>query len=48
MTNFEIAFKMFDLDGNGTLEPEEFETIFTVLLKQSTFGMSAHLMPCGT
>lgn len=39
MTNFEIAFKMFDLDGNGTLEPEEFVTIFNVLLKQSRFGV---------
>jgi hypothetical protein len=46
MTNFEIAFKMFDLDGNGTLEPHEFTTIFNVLLKQSRFGVSSVAVIC--
>lgn len=36
---FEIAFKMFDLNGDGDLEFEEFERVREVLRSQSSVGM---------
>jgi Ca2+-binding EF-hand superfamily protein len=36
---FEIAFKMFDLNGDGDVEFEEFEKVRDVLRSQSSVGM---------
>eukprot|EP00127_Corallochytrium_limacisporum_P003080 Clim_evm9s146 gene=Clim_evmTU9s146 len=35
---FEIAFKMFDLDGNGTLDAKEFMSAMSVIRDQSCTG----------
>ena len=38
LRSFEVAFKMYDLNGDGHLDPSEFASVFTVLLKKSRFG----------
>jgi Ca2+-binding EF-hand superfamily protein len=37
---FEIAFKMFDLNGDGDLEFEEFEKVYSFIFT----GCEAHCM----
>ena len=34
-SQFRIAFRMFDLDGNGTVDREEFESVMDVMQKRS-------------
>ena len=36
--NFELAFKMFDLNGDGEVELEEFETVRGVLRNSTGVG----------
>ena len=31
--NFEIAFRMFDLDGNGVVDAQEFEKVSETIMK---------------
>lgn len=38
MKNFELAFKMFDLNGDGEVEFEEFETVRAVLRNATAMG----------
>ncbi|XP_078578606.1 calcium uptake protein 1, mitochondrial-like isoform X6 [Branchiostoma floridae x Branchiostoma japonicum] len=37
--NFEIAFRMYDLDGNGHLSYDEFEKVQSVVFHQTSTGM---------
>lgn len=39
MKNFELAFKMFDLNGDGEVEFDEFETVQSVLLSSTAMGV---------
>ena len=36
--HFEIAFRMFDLNGDGNVEYEEFEKVHNAILKQTSIG----------
>ena len=36
--HFEIAFKMFDLNGDGEVDVEEFETVRDVVLNSTSVG----------
>jgi Ca2+-binding EF-hand superfamily protein len=36
--HFEIAFKMFDLDGNGKVDCHEFEVVTNLMRSQSSTG----------
>ena len=38
MKNFELAFKMFDLNGDGEVEFEEFEMVRAVLRNTTAMG----------
>jgi Ca2+-binding EF-hand superfamily protein len=38
MKHFEMAFKMFDLNGDGEVEYDEFETVQAVLLNATAVG----------
>ena len=31
--NFEIAFRMFDLDGNGVVDAQEFDKVTETIMK---------------
>ena len=33
--NFEIAFRMFDLDGNGVVDAQEFDKVTETIMKGS-------------
>uniref|UniRef100_A0A8C5QAW5 Calcium uptake protein 1, mitochondrial n=1 Tax=Leptobrachium leishanense TaxID=445787 RepID=A0A8C5QAW5_9ANUR len=37
--NFEIAFKMFDLNGDGEVDMEEFEQVQSIIRSQTSMGM---------
>ncbi|KAM3862650.1 calcium uptake protein 1, mitochondrial isoform 1-T1 [Diretmus argenteus] len=37
--NFEIAFKMFDLNGDGEVDLEEFEQVQSIIRSQTSMGM---------
>ncbi|XP_046884994.1 LOW QUALITY PROTEIN: calcium uptake protein 1, mitochondrial [Hypomesus transpacificus] len=37
--NFEIAFKMFDLNGDGEVDLEEFEQVQSIIRSQTSVGM---------
>ncbi|XP_038638629.1 calcium uptake protein 1, mitochondrial isoform X1 [Scyliorhinus canicula] len=37
--NFEIAFKMFDLNGDGEVDLEEFEQVQSIIRSQTSIGM---------
>ncbi|XP_032805892.1 calcium uptake protein 1, mitochondrial isoform X2 [Petromyzon marinus] len=37
--NFEIAFKMFDLNGDGEVDLEEFERVQSIVRSQTSMGM---------
>ncbi|KAG8435153.1 hypothetical protein GDO86_013196 [Hymenochirus boettgeri] len=37
--NFEIAFKMFDLNGDGEVDLEEFEQVQNIIRSQTSMGM---------
>ncbi|XP_019851682.1 PREDICTED: calcium uptake protein 1, mitochondrial-like [Amphimedon queenslandica] len=39
MKHFELAFKMFDLNGDGEVEFDEFETVQSVLLSSTAMGV---------
>ena len=32
--NFEIAFRMFDLDGNGVVDAQEFDKVIEIIMKE--------------
>ena len=34
--NFEIAFRMFDLDGNGVVDADEFDKVTEIIMKGTT------------
>lgn len=36
--HFEIAFRMFDLNGDGNVEYEEFEKVQNAILAQTSIG----------
>jgi len=36
--NFEIAFRMFDLDGNGVVDAQEFDKVTETIMKGTTVG----------
>lgn len=36
--NFQLAFKMFDLNGDGDVELSEFETVRNVLMSSTSMG----------
>ena len=36
--HFEIAFKMFDLNGDGNVDAKEFEVVTNLMKSQSSFG----------
>lgn len=36
--HFEIAFKMFDLNGDGEVDCEEFQTVQSVILNSTAVG----------
>lgn len=36
--HFEIAFRMFDLNGDGDVDSEEFETVVTLIRHQTSIG----------
>lgn len=36
--HFEVAFHMFDLDGNGNIDLEEFEQLQTIIRNQTSLG----------
>uniref|UniRef100_A0AAZ3RUH0 Calcium uptake protein 1, mitochondrial n=1 Tax=Oncorhynchus tshawytscha TaxID=74940 RepID=A0AAZ3RUH0_ONCTS len=38
--NFEIAFKMFDLNGDGEMDLEEFEQVQSIIRSQTSMGIS--------
>lgn len=37
--NFEIAFQMFDLNGDGNVDAEEFEKVQQIVMNQTSMGM---------
>jgi len=37
--NFEIAFQMFDLNGDGEVDIEEFQQVTNTARSQTSFGM---------
>ena len=38
MKHFELAFKMFDINGDGEVEFQEFDTVQSVLLNATAMG----------
>ena len=36
--HFEIAFRMFDLNGDGDVDVEEFEKVATLIRQQTSIG----------
>lgn len=36
--HFEIAFRMFDLNGDGDVDSEEFEKVATLIRQQTSIG----------
>lgn len=41
-SRFKVAFEMFDLDGNGSLDQKEFASMIGVLKAKSAMGASSH------
>ena len=38
--NFEIAFRMFDLDGNGVVDAQEFDKVIEIIMKERILSNS--------